>query len=167
MEAPETGLPHFTEGPFLLQTHLLSLLLNFSMNRILFLLLFTITAGLISCDKDDDPATPVTYEPGLGGMGEISLYVRHNDTLVPGARVYIKFGADSFPGTDTTLYDLSKICGTTGHGLGHSHIDELHAGAYYIFVTAFDSVNAVTLSGDKGARLESEDDHEELIIHLD
>ena len=131
------------------------------------LLIFTCFALLsTSCKKDkDDPV--ITYSPGFGGNGEISAYVRYNDNLEAGARIYIKYGVDSFPTADTTLFDSLKVCGSTGHGLGHSHIKPLHKGKYYLYAVSYDSTLAQYIYGDAAVKLESEDDHEEITITLE
>jgi hypothetical protein len=137
------------------------------MNRILFLLL-CLAVNFSSCKKDDDdPETPTIPAAGLGGSAEISSFVRYNDTLVAGAKIYVKFGTDVSPGTDTTQYDLLKTCGSTGHGLGHAHISGLHQGKYFLYAVAYDTLNSTFVSGSEGIILEGEEDHEEINITLE
>lgn len=84
---------------------------------------------------------------GTGGDSEIAVWVKHHGSLIPGATVYIKYGAKEFPGTDVSKYDASKVCGTAGHGAGHTHFEGLLKGDYYLYATGYDSSIAMPVTG--------------------
>lgn len=125
----------------------------------------TIITVYTGCAKDDDQ--PI--EAGTGGSAEISAYVRHheNQNLIAGARIFVKFGASSFPGADTTLYDAVYTCGSTGHGLGHAHIEGMHHGAYWLYAVGYDSTTATVVTGDNDIVLETETDIEEITVSVE
>lgn len=119
----------------------------------LFPLLFTALFALValfpvsSCKKDKDEDPVPTCVAGPGGQVELSFYVRHHDSLVPGASIYIKYNATEFPGSDTTKYDKSLVTGTTGHSNGHSHLAGMHCGRYYIYSAGYDSTISDSVFG--------------------
>lgn len=93
---------------------------------------------LISCEKGEGP----------GGKVEMAIFVKHHAELIPGAVVYIKYGAKEQPGTDPSDYDDSAVCGTDGHHKGHTHFENLQKGDYYIYSVGYDStINEVVRGG--------------------
>jgi len=90
----------------------------------------------VSCKRD-----------GAGGDAEISVHVKHHDNLIPGAKVYIKYGAKDFPGSDVSQYNDSKEAGTVGHSKGHTHFPNLLKGDYYLYSVAYDSSISMQVSG--------------------
>jgi hypothetical protein len=114
-----------------------------------FALLFASVAifSASSCKKDKDEDPQPACVAGPGGQVELALYVRHHDSLIPGASVYIKYNATEFPGADTTVYDISLVTGTTDHGLGHTHIAGMNCGRYYIYSAGYDSTISDSVYG--------------------
>jgi hypothetical protein len=106
------------------------------------------TLGISSCKKN-----------GTGGESEISVWVKHHETLIPGATVYVKYGAMEFPGTDLSKYDVSKVCGISGHGAGHTHFKELLRGNYYLYAVGYDSTISKAVTGGLYVKVKKNDDH--------
>ncbi|MBL7934159.1 MAG: hypothetical protein JNL60_19805 [Bacteroidia bacterium] len=84
---------------------------------------------------------------GTGGKASVAIYVKHHNRLIPGALVYIKFNEKEFPGVDTELYDMRRICGTSGESEGHTHLANLKQGYYYFYATGYDTSINETVSG--------------------
>lgn len=100
-------------------------------------LLIAVLAGTMlfaSCKKE-----------GTGGESEIEATVRHHNEIIPGATIYIKYGAKEFPGTDLSKYDDSKVTGKIDHP--HTHFGELHKGDYYLYAIGYDSAIAMPVTG--------------------
>jgi hypothetical protein len=91
---------------------------------------------VISCNK-----------PGTGGDVSLAVWVKHHNELIPGAIVYIKYGAREFPGTDVSKYDDKAVCGTEGHGLGHTHFKNLRKGRYYLYSVGWDHAINMEVTG--------------------
>ncbi|MEW6468098.1 MAG: hypothetical protein AB1458_04200 [Bacteroidota bacterium] len=84
----------------------------------------------VSCKKDD---------PGKGGglvQGDaiVTAQVMHHFRALPNIKVYIKKGATSFPGRDSTLYDSYQVSDPGGF----VRFDKLANGAYYFYAEGFD-----------------------------
>ena len=118
------------------------------MKNIIITALFIVTLTLISCKKN-----------GVGGESEISVSVKHHDRLIPGATIYIKYGAKEFPGSDVSKYDDYKVSGTTGHGKGHTHFQELLKGDYFLYATGYDSAIAMPVTGGISVEVKSNYEH--------
>ena len=93
----------------------------------------------ISCNKS-----------GVGGKAAISGAVAHHETAVPGAVVYIKYGAVSFPGFDPELYD-DQI---TVSGANASYtFGNLYKGDYYVWAVGYDSTIMESVSAGVPAEI--------------
>ena len=88
------------------------------MNQRLVLLCFVMLLGL-SCNK-----------AGVGGKASISGVVKHDQVPITSATVYIKYGADAFPGFELDQYDDQ----TTASAIDASFsFTNLHRGEYFIY----------------------------------
>jgi hypothetical protein len=90
-----------------------------------------------SCDdKEDDPAPDLCNE---GRNGERTLYMKmiHHTRPIKGARVFIKYNATEFPGTDTTRYDYAVSAAVDSP---IASIDSLACGNYYVYAIGIDSL---------------------------
>lgn len=101
---------------------------------------------------------------GTGGESEIAVWVKHHSNLIPGATVYIKYGAKEFPGADVSKYDESKVTGTTGHSNGHTHFEGLLKGNYYLYAVGYDSTISQTVTGGLYVKIKKNHEHIETDI---
>ena len=83
------------------------------------------------------------HKEGPGGKATIKGAVKHHSQLIPGAVVYIKYGAKESPGTNVTYYDGSV---TTDANANYSFAD-LRKGNYFLFGVGFDSSITQTVTG--------------------
>ena len=118
-----------------------------------FFLFAVLVATTSSCKKN-----------GTGGEAEIGCHVKHHGILIPGARIYIKYGAKEFPGKDVSVYDDNKVTGTVGESKAHTHFTNLLRGNYYLYSIGYDSAISKTVSG--GIPVEIKDSHEHLEIDV-
>lgn len=81
-----------------------------------------LSLAFFSCKKNE-----------LGGSSTISGKVMHHSKLIPGARVFIKFNAQDFPGADTSVYDA----GTSADASGKYTIS-CYKGEYYLYAVGTD-----------------------------
>ena len=88
--------------------------------------------------------------PGLGGTASIAGYVRHHNNPIPLARVFLKFGAKEFPGSDTTIYNLSV---TADSGDAHYKFEGINSGDYYLYGIGYDSTIPKTVLGGVPAEI--------------
>ena len=76
---------------------------------------------------------------GTGGDAQINITVKHHEKLIPGASVYIKFGAKEFPGFNINEYDNHYFTGSSVEEYGKTKIGNLLKGDYYLYAVGFDS----------------------------
>lgn len=93
----------------------------------------TMALGISGCKKE-----------GIGGNAEVAFHVKHHETVIPFAKVYIKYGTKEFPGTDLSLYDDSTLTDAEAHG----HFHGLVKGDYYVYGVGYDSsISDVVVGG--------------------
>ncbi len=83
---------------------------------------------------------------GLGGRASVSGFVKHHAMVVPHAVVYIKYGATEFPGEEVAIYDASTVADANAK----YEFTNLQKGDYYLYATAFDTLNMQSLNGGIG-----------------
>lgn len=83
------------------------------------------------------------YKPGPGGKAVIKGVVKYRTKPIPGATVYIKYGAKEFPGNNVTYYDAS----VNADASANYEFDNLRKGDYYLFGVGYDTAIALTVSG--------------------
>ncbi|MCX8080848.1 MAG: hypothetical protein N3F09_06385 [Bacteroidia bacterium] len=88
-------------------------------NRIVPLLIFIIG---YSCKKNQ-----------VGGKSDIQGVVKHHASVMPGARVFVKYGTEDFPGPDTTRYDYMVKADEQG-----KFKISFYKGKYYLYAVVFD-----------------------------
>lgn len=69
----------------------------------------------------------------IGGKSDVLGVVKHHSTPMPGARVFVKFGTEDFPGQDTTKYDY--VVKTNDKG---EFKISFYKGKYYLYGVVFD-----------------------------
>ena len=77
---------------------------------------------------------PSCRKEGPGGKAKVSGVVAHNGVAIPGARVFIKYGATVSPGTDISQYDRDYAC----DGSGNYSISSLVQGNYFLYAEGYE-----------------------------
>jgi hypothetical protein len=77
---------------------------------------------LIACKKNE-----------AGGSSEISGKVTHHEKVIPYSRVFIKYNAKEFPGSDTSRYDAKFSTGLDG-----AYSFKLYKGDYFLYGYGYD-----------------------------
>ena len=108
------------------------------MNKIIFLLLATTL--VFSCRKE-----------GPGGKASIQGLVKHHSKLIPGAVIYIKYGAKESPGSNITYYDASVNADANAHYV----FPDMKRGEYYLFGIGFDSSLVAIVTGGIPVQIKS------------
>lgn len=86
---------------------------------------------VLSCKKNDD-----INGGGAVIEGDAIVYgqVMHHFNVLPNIKVWIKKGATSFPGQDSTLYDSYQVSDASGF----VRFDHLANDSYYFYARGFD-----------------------------
>ncbi|MBL4576987.1 MAG: hypothetical protein JKY18_04855 [Flavobacteriales bacterium] len=100
---------------------------------------------------------------GVGGKASIQGVVRHGTVIITDAIVYIKYGADNFPGFDSQLYDDNVISASDGS----YSFRNLYKGDYYLYVMGFDATINESVSGGVGVKLEKKRESKDLDIAVE
>lgn len=88
-----------------------------------FFLIVTVALLATSCKKNE-----------AGGSSKVYGTVAHHGVAIPYSRVFIKYGAKEFPGTDTSLYDAKFSTDATA-----SYTFELYQGDYFLYGYGYDN----------------------------
>ena len=113
-------------------------------------LMFVIAAFvLISCNK---------VEAGKGGNGLIDGVAVHHNLRIGEAQIYIKYGAEEFPGTDLSEYDDN----VTANANGEFAFPDLNEGNYFIYGAGFDPVLNDSVFG--GIPVELREDESKTVV---
>ena len=97
------------------------------------ILLIFATACIVSCEKDNS----IKNENGqviIQGKITLKIRVMHHQLLVPNLPVYLKKNATSWPGTDSTKYELKTMTDIDGY----CQFDHLFPGNYYLYAHGYD-----------------------------
>ncbi|PCJ85277.1 MAG: hypothetical protein COA57_08020 [Flavobacteriales bacterium] len=81
---------------------------------------------------------------GAGGKATIKGQVKHHDTSISNAVVYIKYGAEEQPGTSSADYDAQTVASTNG---AHYEFKGLQKGDYYLYSVGYDSTISANVIG--------------------
>ncbi len=93
--------------------------------------LILISVFLLSCKKNQ-----------LGGSAEVKGIVKHHTKIIPFTKIYIKFNAKEFPGSDVSVYDEQITTDIDGNFKFNCY-----KGNYYIYGVGVD--NAVIVNNGK------------------
>ena len=96
-----------------------------------YVFLMVVALTIISCKKNQ-----------LGGKSNIKAKVMHHDEAIPHARVYIKFNATDFPGTDVSVYDTYIDADHNGNFL----VSNIYRGDYYFYAVGVDPALPIGLN---------------------
>lgn len=89
---------------------------------------------------------------GTGGKATIKATVSHHEKIIPGATVYIKYGAKEFPGSNPSSYDANYSAPD-----GTCEIKDLLRGDYYLYAVGFDSSIGELVKGGVPVKIKSRD----------
>lgn len=84
--------------------------------------LYLLPLALLSCKKNE-----------LGGNSVIKGTVVHHSRFIANARVFVKFNATEFPGTDTSKYDAVVKADAAGN-----YQINCYKGSYFIYGLGYD-----------------------------
>jgi len=121
------------------------------MKKFFFCLLSSVFCLLWSCGKE-----------GPGGKASITGMVMHHTQPIPGAVVYIKYGAKESPGTDVTYYDASA----TADAQANYKFADLRRGDYYLFGVGYDSAIVNTVTGGIPVEIKSKTETAQADVHV-
>ncbi len=93
---------------------------------------FVVVITFFSCHKE-----------GTGGKSSVSGTVKHHSAPIPNCRVYIKYGATEFPGTDVSKYDAS----VTADAAAHYEFKDLEPGDYFLYGVGYDPTGPYDVTG--------------------
>lgn len=110
--------------------------------------------------------TTACKKAGSGGDASVALFVKHHGNLIPAAKVYVKYNSKEFPGSDVTKYDLSVVCGSSGHSAGHAHLKNLRWGDYYFYSEGFDSTISQKVTGGIALQIRRSERKKEITLDI-
>ena len=93
--------------------------------------------------------TSACHKEGIGGKSSISGTVYHHTRPIPYTKVYIKYGATEFPGTDSTSYDDHTTADINANYAFHN----LRMGNYYLYGVGYDNAIFLPVTGGVGVKL--------------
>lgn len=105
---------------------------------IVFVLTFTFFFMLSACKKNNEVSGSL-----VPGNIALNVLVKHHTWGVPYTTVYLKKNATSYPGEDTSKYDISQICDNDGN----ASFEGLHPGNYFVFSKGYDMIWGDTVIG--------------------
>ena len=112
-----------------------------------FLLLFSIFT-LFACKKECHGPKSTSVE----GKVILKVHVVHHTWDISYSDVYLKYNTTTFPGADSTLYDLKQ----TTDGYGEISFTKLYPGNYYLYTKGFDATFGATVIGYKQVTISPE-----------
>lgn len=107
--------------------------------------LVAIFTAFTSCKKE-----------GTGGKSSISGKVEHHAAAIPGATVYIKYGAIDFPGAVVSSYDDH----VTADAQGAYKFEGLQKGDYYLYGIGYDNAVVDDVRGGVAVNIRRNEDKE-------
>jgi uncharacterized GH25 family protein len=105
------------------------------MKNIKYIFLIVCALNFASCKKNQ-----------LGGKSNIKGKVMHHDKAIPFAKIYIKYGATEFPGTNVADYSTSIDADHNGNFL----IEKIYHGDYYFYAVGNDDAVSTSVGNVKG-----------------
>lgn len=88
-----------------------------------------------------------------GGKSSIHGQVKHHEKVISFSRVFIKYNAEEFPGTDTLNYDDKVSADAAG-----TFSFNLYKGVYYLYGLGYDSGVPGKVTGGLNCRLRHKED---------
>jgi len=103
----------------------------------------------ISCEKNEEHNG--SGQVIVTGKNKLIVSVMHHTRSLSGIRVYLKYNATEYPGSDTTIYE-SK---TTSDNSGIAVFENLFEGNYFLYGKGIDQGIGMTVIGAAPAVLNS------------
>ena len=91
------------------------------------------------------------HKAGTGGKSSVNGTVYHHSKPIPGAIVYIKYGATEFPGADVSVYDNH----ITADANAHYEFTGLRKGNYFLYGVGYDNAIFASVTGGIGIQLKN------------
>ena len=124
----------------------------FKISRVLIQVIF-LAVVICSCKKSStDPVNGTEIKGDL----QLNVHVLHHANEVSFIDVYLKRNATSWPGTDTTKYDLHF----KANGYGMAVCTGLFPGNYFVYAQGYDSYYGVNVLGYSPVTLNSSTLHD-------
>lgn len=123
-----------------------------TLNILSFFLVFSLALSLFSGCKKDAESNKIIY-----GTLSVDIKVMHHSWAVPNIPLYLKKNSSTFPGNDTSLYELKTIADSDGKAI----FNQLYPGNYYLFASGYDYYFGANVIGSMPLHLStptSEDD---------
>src|SRR5262245_10239392 len=103
-----------------------------------FLILFIAFCFLqLSCKKNEQGAV---FSPDF----RLQIQAMHHTWPVGGIKMYIKYNQQTFPGTNTRLYDDSVVADPNGFAI----FDSLYYGDYFVYAYGYDNTFGSMVTGN-------------------
>jgi hypothetical protein len=96
---------------------------------------------------------------GVGGKSSVKGYAQHHGAPIPNCKIYIKYGATDFPGTNLSDYDATVTANTRAY----YEFPDLRKGNYYLYGVGYDSAFAQIVVGGIGIKLRNKENLEKNI----
>lgn len=109
-------------------------------------IIIIVSGFIFSCRKKDASETIIT------GAYSLEAHVIHHTWDVSHVMIYLKKNATSFPGPDTSAYDMSGMT----DGYGRFTFEKLHPGNYYLYVSGYDIIWEGNVTGEMAVQVNSE-----------
>jgi hypothetical protein len=134
------------------------------MKKCTFIFIIIVVFIVNDCKHEPDPGPPCIA--GSGGSLSIVAYAKYGSITIPNYythldTAFVKFGILSSPGTNPVNYDTYYV-GDPGED--HIHCYGLKCGDYFIFRTAWDSVENVRRYGGYGVSIFDIDGGKSIIV---
>jgi hypothetical protein len=97
---------------------------------------------------------------GTGGSTTVATIVKHHEKLIPGATIYVKYGAKESPGADVSVYDESRVADAAGH----AHFENLRRGDYFFYAVGYDSTINEVVKGGIPVEIKRKDKNEHIDV---
>jgi hypothetical protein len=120
------------------------------MKNLKYIVVLIFALAIVGCKKNQ-----------LGGKSNIKGKVMHHDQAIPNARVYIKYNATEFPGTDVSVYDTYIDADHNGNFL----IEHIYHGDYYFYGVGVDpALPLLTVKGGTYLKVKMLKEHTGFVV---
>ena len=105
---------------------------------------------------------------GIDGSATLVIFPQHHGVTIANHigyldSVYVKFDAKDLPSDPTHNYDAVFV---GEYGEDHVHCTSLHTGNYYLYATAWDSINNERVYGGLAVKIKFSERQDEIDINI-